>query len=134
MLKEWIAVAVGGMLGALARHAIYWLMSLMGPAWLPLATLLVNVLGCFLIGMLVQWSFQAGITTSWYVVGMRVGFFGGLTTFSAFSLDLVRLWYEDRTLGSLMLAASHLVLGFIAVVVGMALVESRACSRVSQIR
>jgi CrcB protein len=93
-----------------------------------MATLLANVLGCFFIGLLVQWSYQAEITTKWYVVGLRVGFLGGLTTFSAFALDLIRLWYEQRTLGTLALAASHLAFGLSAVVAGMACISPNSNS------
>lgn len=112
------------MLGALLRHALATLFSLIGHAWLPIATLVANILGCLAIGALAQWSIEQQLTKHWWVVGLRVGVFGGLTTFSSFALDLVRLWQEERTTQSLVLAVAHLVLGLTAVVVGMIWVRS----------
>ena len=119
MLIEWIAVALGGMLGAVSRHALQGVFSLLGAAWLPIATLTANVLGCFAIGVLAQWSFQQQLTNHWWVVGARVGLLGGLTTFSSFGLDVVRLWQADRTGHAMLLTASHLALGLAAVVAGL---------------
>ena len=121
VMKDWIAVAAGGMLGAVLRHALSTLFSLISPSWLLFATLAANVLGCFAIGWLAQWSFQSDLFGAWWVVGIRVGFLGGLTTFSSFGLELVRLWQAGRTLESLGLGATHLVVGIAAVVAGMTL-------------
>lgn len=119
MLKEWFAVAVGGMLGVMLRHALSGAFSLIGPAWLPIATLVANVAGCFAIGALAQWAMQNQCMSTWWVVGTRVGLLGGLTTYSSFGLELVRLWNDGRTTYTLGLAAGHLVLGILAVAIGM---------------
>jgi CrcB protein len=125
MLREWFAVGLGGMLGALTRHALATLFALIGHSWLPIATLAANVLGCLAIGILAQWSMEQQLTRHWWVVGLRVGVFGGLTTFSSFALDLVRLWQDERTAQSLGLLLAHLLLGIAAVVVGMALARTQ---------
>ena len=124
MPKEWIAVALGGMLGALARHALSWVFSHLGPAWLPIATLVVNVLGCFAIGAIVQWALQQSISREWWVVGVRVGLLGGLTTFSSFALEVV--WYlrENRSTHALILIGLHVVIGVAAVMAGIAFVST----------
>ena len=120
MHREWIAVAIGGMLGAVARHALSWLFSHIGPTWLPIATLLANVVGCFAIGALAQWSMQQELSKEWWVVGVRVGLLGGLTTFSSFALDIIVHWNDSRTTHSIALLAGHLVLGILAVAAGLA--------------
>ena len=126
MMKEWLAVGLGGMSGAMARHGLTQLFSLIGPAWLPIATLAANVGGCFAIGVLAQWSLQQELPREWWVVGLRVGLLGGLTTFSSFGLDIVRLWNENQKTASSGLLLGHLVLGITAVAAGMVLMKQPA--------
>ena len=120
-MKEWIAVALGGMLGALLRHTLSWIFVQIGPAWLPIATLTANVAGCLAIGWLAQWAMQLSLTYEWWAIGLRVGLLGGLTTFSSFALDVIRIWHEHRGLYSLSLILAHLLLGFAAVLIGISL-------------
>jgi CrcB protein len=88
-----LLVALGGALGSLAR----WWTSLalaqsVGP-WFPWGTLLANVGGCLLIGGLAGWSGEHGRLVESDVVRhfVMVGFLGGYTTFSAFSLQTVEM-------------------------------------------
>jgi fluoride exporter len=92
-MGAWIAVAVGGAIGSVAR---FWLTAAMtaltGPRF-PWGTLLINVLGSFVIGLV------AGITLAPARIGMHpdvriflmTGVCGGFTTFSAFSLQTLEL-------------------------------------------
>ena len=125
MLKDWIAVGLGGMLGSLARYGIMLLFALIGPAWLPIATLAANVLGCLAIGYVSQWAYHAELTHHWWVVGVRVGLLGGLTTFSSFGLDVIREWQAGRTTFSLALVAAHCAAGIAAVALGIALARQQ---------
>lgn len=120
MIKEWIAVALGGMVGTLARHALASLVRGWQPHWLPLATLAVNVVGCFAIGWLFRWSWDRELTNQWWEVAIRVGILGGLTTFSSFGLEVVNAWHERPALAMAIMAA-HLGLGLLAVAGGMLL-------------
>ncbi|MBU0726126.1 MAG: fluoride efflux transporter CrcB [Alphaproteobacteria bacterium] len=86
-----IAVAVGGAVGAVARYKINGLMA----GWLgtgfPWGTLTVNLLGCFLMGVLVE-TFALKLEVSPELRALLItGFLGALTTFSAFSLDVAVL-------------------------------------------
>ncbi len=90
MFKEWVAVAIGGMLGTLVRHAVgHWTRGF-GSQWLPLATLGVNIVGCLAIGLLFRWTIERDLHGTWWDVAIRVGFLGGLTTFSTFGLDVLQ--------------------------------------------
>ncbi|MHC3436740.1 fluoride efflux transporter CrcB [Natrialbaceae archaeon A-gly3] len=83
-------VGTGGALGALARYWVY-----LEVSWedLPAATLVVNVVGSFLLGVLVF----AGVDESTLQL-LGVGFCGSVTTFSSFSVETVQLWERgDRT-------------------------------------
>ena len=124
MVREWLAVAVGGLVGSVLRHGTVAIFSLIGVAWMPLATLVVNVVGCLAIGYLAQWSLAQNLENHWWVVGLRAGVLGGLTTFSSFGLDVVRLWQAERPEVAVGLASAHVVLGIGAVVMGMQLARS----------
>ncbi|NNC54438.1 MAG: CrcB family protein, partial [Pseudomonadales bacterium] len=82
-----MAIAAGGALGALMR----WLLAApLNSTGLPLGTLLVNLLGSFLIGaLLVVFADKGGSEA--LRAGVVVGLLGGFTTFSAFSLETVQL-------------------------------------------
>lgn len=119
MIREWIAVALGGLIGTVLRHSTGNLFTLIGAAGLPLATLIVNVVGCFAIGYLAQWSLAQSLENHWWVVGLRAGVLGGLTTFSSFGLDIVRLWQSARPEAAVGLASAHIILGIGAVILGL---------------
>ena len=121
MWKDWLAVGLGGMLGSVARFAVMKGITLVGVDWVPAATLVVNVTGCFAIGYVSQWAFHRELTDSWWIVGIRVGLLGGLTTFSSFGLDVFREWQSGRLSLSVTLVAAHILFGITAVVLGMTL-------------
>lgn len=80
-------VAIGGAFGACLRFVISELMLLVVDRSFPYGTLLVNIVGSFIMGFLIA-SFEADILDSdtWrHIIG--IGFLGALTTFSTFSID-----------------------------------------------
>jgi fluoride exporter len=92
-MGAWIAVAVGGALGSVARFWLAGVMAVLTGPRFPWGTLLINVLGSFVIGLV------AGLTLIPERVAMHpdirlflmTGFCGGFTTFSAFSLQTLEL-------------------------------------------
>jgi CrcB protein len=97
----YLAVAAGGAFGALARYLI---MSLVGKAagpGFPWGTLAVNVLGCFIMGLLVELFAARLSVTQETRAFLQVGFLGALTTFSSFALDVGTLLDESRPMGGL---------------------------------
>jgi fluoride exporter len=124
VVREWLAVAIGGMLGSLLRYALSAWMRGVNPNLVPWSTLAVNVVGCFAIGWLFRWSLDRHLLNQWWEVGLRAGLLGGLTTFSAFGLETVVAWQQRPTL-ALAIVVAHVGLGLLAVVLGMALAGSR---------
>jgi CrcB protein len=92
-MGAWVAVAVGGALGSLAR---FWLTGVMtaltGPSF-PWGTMLINVLGSFIIGLVAGATLtQARIAVPPEVrIFLMTGICGGFTTFSSFSLQTLEL-------------------------------------------
>lgn len=88
----WLAVAVGGAVGAVLRFGIFTVLQhAVAKTVLPIGVLSANVLGSFLLGwcfMLVQ---HKGLTNEALKLGLTVGLLGALTTFSTFALDNVSM-------------------------------------------
>jgi len=98
----WLSIAVGGGLGAMARFALgQWLNRRLGHR-LPWATLVVNALGCFLLGGFAAWQLPPAQTSllidtndvAWAALG--IGFCGSFTTISSWSLETLRLGLDRR--------------------------------------
>lgn len=119
----WLAIGVGGALGAVARYAV----TLAVLRWLgevvPFAVAVINLVGCFFIGVvggaLTTGQWAAGESMRLFVV---VGILGGFTTFSSFGFDTFILLRDGRATLALVNAVGQLVLGVAAVFAGYALI------------
>ena len=116
MTALWVALAGG--LGAGVRFVLDGLITEHGGRSLPVATLVVNVLGSFLLGVVTGWTPHEGHTLARAITG--VGFLGGFTTFSTASVELVRLLQAERPW-----AAAGLALGMLTVSVAAAVLGTR---------
>ncbi len=116
----WIAVGLGGAMGAMARYgAGLAALRTLGPNF-PWGTLAVNVVGCFVMGLFIVWMAAREPHSAALRAFVATGVLGGFTTFSAFALEAVTLW-RDR---SLMIAGLYvlgsLLLSFAALGAGIA--------------
>lgn len=93
LLKNFLLVGLGGMMGSMLRYACYLVFR---HASFPLATFIVNIAGCFIIGLLIGYSNKYYHNTGLQLL-LATGLCGGFTTFSAFSADGLRLMQEGRT-------------------------------------
>jgi len=118
MLKLSLLVAAGGAIGAVTRFWVGKLMvSSFGVASLW-GTLAVNVVGCFLAGVFLAWSNMRSDTLELRALVM-VGFLGGLTTFSAFSVDAITLWMRGEERFATFYVLLSLLTSVLAVAVGV---------------
>ena len=96
--------------GGLARYYLSgWIYSLLGRAF-PYGTFAVNIIGAYLIGLIMELGLRSTMLSDTLRIGLTVGFMGGLTTFSTFSYETFKL-LED---GQLMAAFAN-VLASVAV-------------------
>ena len=110
-------IALGGALGSAARFIVsQWLGKLAGAA--PVGILGVNVLGSFAMGLAAAVLF-ARTDASRATPFLITGFLGGFTTFSAFSLDAVRLW-EEAKFAALAYIVASVILSILALLAGLA--------------
>jgi CrcB protein len=112
-----IAVAAGGVLGAVARYAVsLWVVALI-PRFPPAGTLIVNVAGCVLIGTLMVLAEHARISETARQLWVT-GFAGSLTTFSTFAFQTIELAREERYGLAAVNVLANSVVGFAAVLAG----------------
>ncbi len=115
-------VALGGAIGACLRYlASVGAMRLFGPGF-PLGTLIVNIFGSFLMGVIVVLLARKG--GNGFAPFLVTGILGGFTTFSAFSLDALTLWERgDQGLAFGYVAAS-VIFSLVAIAAGLSLARS----------
>ncbi len=107
-------VAFGGAVGSVARYLVS---GGLNGRFHPWGTVLVNVLGSFLLGVLLgKWGMAADSPGR---IGITVGLLGGFTTFSAFSLDTVRLWENGQASVALVTVVASVALGLLGAVAGV---------------
>ena len=123
----WMAIAVGGALGSMARHGVNVLVQGRWPMTrFPLATFVVNVAGCLVIGVLAGLIMSGRITPRLYWREfVFVGILGGFTTFSTFGLDTVTLARTQSMTPAVWNVIGQVALGLLAVQAGI-LLASRA--------
>ncbi len=116
-----LAAALGGGIGAAARlMTVGWASRLFGFSF-PWGTLIVNVVGSLLMGLITGWLLARIEASSFLRVFLTTGVLGGFTTFSAYSLDFALLWEDHRHLAALLYASGSVVLSFAAVFIGLTL-------------
>jgi CrcB protein len=118
----YLLAALGGALGALARWGVGLALPRPDDGW-PWATLLVNLTGCLVMGVLVGALARRDVEPVWVRPFLAVGVLGGYTTYSAFALEVVEL----TDAGAAALAAGYVLVsvlgGVLAVAAGVAAVR-----------
>ena len=104
-----LAVGLGGALGAVCRYLLGQVIPKLGSGF-PLATFAVNLLGCFVIGLVVGIAGRHTDIDPRLILFLQTGICGGFTTFSTFSLESLTLIEEGRiTIGILYIVLSVLL-------------------------
>ena len=116
----WLAVALGGALGSVARHGVNHLVQTRWPLMkFPAATFIVNLVGCAVIGLLAGLVVSERIHLRFYAREfVFVGILGGFTTFSTFGLDTMTLARTGLTGAAIGNVIGQVVFGLLAVYVG----------------
>ena len=116
---HWIAVAVGGAFGAVARYAIStWIFDSTSHKF-PYATLSVNVLGSFVMGIFFVLILEKGLLLPEWRGVLMIGFLGAFTTFSTFSLDALGLWQNGHLFLALVYALGTVGLCLAAITIAV---------------
>ena len=118
-----LLVAVGGAIGSLLRYYVgLGSLRLMGPGF-PWGTLIVNVVGCFIIGVFAEMIMRRFNASMELRLLLITGFLGGFTTFSAFSLDAITLFERGEVFAGGIYIAASVGLSMLAVMAGLGLMR-----------
>jgi CrcB protein len=112
---QWLVIALGGALGALARYGIAIHLAPSNSGEFPTATVFANVLGSFLVGVAYVFMVERGGLPVLTRDMLMIGFLGAFTTFSAFSLEALLLWQAGHIQMALLYLFLTLFLCLVAV-------------------
>ena len=101
------AICLGACVGALARWRLGLWLNHPG-AFMPWGTLAANLIGGYLVGLILAWAHHADLAPFWRLM-LVTGFLGSLTTFSSFSAEVIEMALADRWGAALTTAALHLL-------------------------
>jgi CrcB protein len=118
-----LLLIVFGSAGTLARYALQGLVQFRTGWSFPAGTLLVNLLGCFLLGGIGQYGLDHLAFPPDWRVAVTVGFFGAFTTFSSFSWETVHLFEDGEWMPACAYVAVSLLGGLVLVRTGMRLAK-----------
>ena len=114
-----ILVGAGSFIGGVCRYLLStWVYKFLDNPWFPFGTLVVNALGCLVIGFLAGVAETRSIFTSDVHLFIFIGILGGFTTFSAFALETLLLARGSESLAAIINIGSQMVLGLLAVWIG----------------
>lgn len=118
-MKKTIAVGLGGGAGTLVRFAFFQIPLPAGDLSRPLITLLINLLGSFLLGLVLELFAERIPVNAEIRLAVTTGFMGGFTTFSTFCKDFILLFLAGDIFHGILYASVSLFLGVPAAWVGM---------------
>lgn len=124
-MRDLILVAAGGALGALARHLASKLALAFTPLTFPWGTYLINVTGCFAMGVVAGLA-NGGSFSPGARLFVATGLLGGYTTFSAFGLEAQGLISNGRLIAALAYVLGQVFLGVVGVFLGLAVARRLA--------
>lgn len=114
---NFLLVALGGGIGAAGRYGVSLALPLKPGEW-PWATFSINVTGSLLIGMLAGWLSARGDAGEAWRLFLGVGVLGGFTTFSAYSLETLRMIERGEWPAAALYALGSVAAGLAAVAIG----------------
>ena len=114
-------IAIFGAIGTLARYGLQGVVQIRLGSTFPYGTLLVNLSGCFLLGLIGQFTMNRLVISPDWRIAIAVGFFGGYTTFSSFGWETAKLLEEGAWLRASVYVGASVVAGLLLSVAGIRL-------------
>jgi len=122
-LKNILLVLVGSAAGGSMRYITSLMIQSKNNTQFPWGTFLINIIGCFVIGMVYAMAARNATTGSDIKLLLATGFCGGFTTFSAFAFENLELFKSGMHMTALMYVILSVTLGILAVVIGASLIK-----------
>ena len=122
---NWITIAIGGAIGAVSRYGIAQIVILInGANAAPFATIMVNVIGLGLMGVIYGYLSTGGMLAETVWVFIMIGFLGALTTFSSFSMDIMAAIDRGQVVYAMIYAAVSVVGSILAFILAVLMMRS----------
>lgn len=118
MIKSLLIVGTGSFIGGAMRYLLSTLMKSVCGQGFPWGTLMVNLLGCFLFGMLFAVFGKSSATDNTLYLLLTTGICGGFTTFSTFANESVQMLQQGNTWGFVGYVATSVVAGLALIALG----------------
>jgi len=114
-------IAFFGAVGTLTRYGLQGLVQVRAGGAFPYGTLLINLTGCFLLGLIGQFTLNRLLISPDWRVAITVGFFGGYTTFSSFGWETAKMLEDGEWLRATTYVAASVFVGLFLSVAGIRL-------------
>jgi CrcB protein len=114
-------IALFGAIGTLARYGLQGLVQTRAASTFPYGTLLVNLSGCFLLGLIGQFALNRLVISPDWRAAIAVGFFGGYTTFSSFGWETAKMLEDGEWLRAATYVSASVAAGLLLSVAGIRL-------------
>ena len=121
-MKIILAIGAGSFIGGSLRYLISTLLQNKFQITFPLGTSVVNIIGCFLIGLLYAMAAKTNMTPE-FKLFLGSGVLGGFTTFSAFSLETVTMLHTGYYYSAILYILTSVILGIFATISGVYLLK-----------
>lgn len=116
-----LLIAVFGALGTLARYGLQGVVQLRMGGTFPYGTLLINLTGCFLLGLIGQFTLNRMVISPDWRMAITVGFFGGYTTFSSFGWETAKMLEDGEWMRATTYVGASVVVGLLLSAAGIRL-------------
>ena len=121
-MKILLAIGTGSFIGGVFRYLISQFIQAKFLSTFPYGTLVVNITGCFLIGLVFGLADRGNLTQEWRLI-LATGFLGGFTTFSAFSNETVSMLRDGQLGYAMVYISTSVVFGLMATFIGISIIK-----------
>ncbi|RNI36666.1 fluoride efflux transporter CrcB [Hanamia caeni] len=121
-MKIILAVGLGSFIGGICRYLVTLFIQNKFLTTFPFGTMFVNVLGCFLIGIIYALSDRGSLSPLWRMF-LATGMMGGFTTFSTFSNETVSMLRDAEYVPAFSYIAFSIIIGLAATIGGISLIK-----------
>ncbi len=115
-----LLIGTGSFIGGIFRYLLSQFIQIRISSLIPYGTFWVNIIGCFLIGLIYGLSDRGNLDPDWRLF-LATGICGGFTTFSAFSNDAISLMRDGQFFPAFIYLSSTVIFGLIATLIGIAI-------------
>ncbi|MEP6465970.1 MAG: fluoride efflux transporter CrcB [Parafilimonas sp.] len=123
MFRNFLFIGLGSFIGGVCRYLLQQFVQNNYPSSIPYGTLIVNIIGCFVIGLVYELSGRGNLVSPEMRLFIATGICGGFTTFSSFAYENVTMVLEGEFLYTLLYILLSVVIGFGAVHAGILFIK-----------